>query len=180
MPEKALLIIDMLNDFIDEKGALPVPGAGKIIGPIKNLLMRFRNSNKPVVFICDNHLPSDKEFEVWGRHAVKGTWGSQVVDELKPLPEEPVVFKRRFSGFFGTDLDLILRESRVEEVVVTGVLTNICVLYTASDAYQRGYRVTVPQDCVAAAEDEMHAFALRQLEKVAGASILSSHEEVII
>lgn len=180
MAGRALLVIDMLNDFVDEKGALPVQGAKDLIGPIKNLLTRFRNSRELVVFVCDSHLPSDREFEVWGSHAVKGTWGSQVVDELKPLPEEPVVFKRRFSGFFGTDLDLILRENCIEEVVVTGVLTNICVLYTASDAYQRGYRVTVPKDCVAAADAEMHEFALRQLEQVVGATVLASHDELKI
>lgn len=177
--KRALLIIDMLNDFIRENGALPVPGAEKIVPSIKSLLSAFREREQPVIYICDSHQPDDAEFEVWGSHAVKGTWGSEVIEELRPESSELVIYKRRFSGFFGTDLDLTLREKKVEEVVVTGVLTNICVLYTASDAYQRGYRVVVPSDCVAAADPEMHKFALRQLKEVVGAKIVDYHGEII-
>lgn len=178
MGRKALLIIDMLNDFIDENGALPVPGAREIVEPIKLLLERFREKGLDVIYICDNHLPDDKEFGVWGPHAVRGTKGAEVIEELKPVEGEPVIYKRRFSGFFGTDLDLTLREKKIEELVITGVLTNICVLYTASDAYQRGFEVIVPADCVKAASPEMHEFALKQLKEVVGANILKSFKEL--
>lgn len=174
---KALLVIDMLNDFVKKNGALPVPDAERIVEPLSKILQKFREKGQTVVYICDNHLPDDKEFEVWGAHAVRGTWGAEVIDELKPEAGEPIVYKRRFSGFFGTDLDLILREKKIEEVVVTGVLTNICVLYTASDAYQRGYKVTVVEDCVQAADPDMHSFALKQLSQVVGAKIVKSSEE---
>jgi nicotinamidase-related amidase len=177
--QRALLIVDMLNDFIRSNGALPVPGTEKIISPLKDLLEAFRKKGEPVIYVCDFHRHDDEEFGVWGPHAVMGSWGSKIIDELEPLNEEIIIYKRRFSGFFGTDLDLTLREKRVEEVVVTGVLTNICVLYTASDAYQRGYKVVVPADCVAAADPEMHRFALKQLKEVVGARIVDSYKEII-
>lgn len=171
---RALLVIDMLNDFVRENGALPVPDAKNIIEPLKRLLDRARSEGWHVIYLADTHEPDDKEFEVWGAHAVKGTWGNEVIDELKPQEGEVVIPKRRFSGFFGTDLDLTLREKGVTEVVVTGVLTNICVMYTATDAYQRGYRVIVPRNCVAAVDPDMHRFALRQLKEVVGAEIIEA------
>lgn len=176
MGKKALLVIDMLNDFVRKDGALPVPSAEELIEPIKNTIERFRSKKLPIIYICDSHMHDDKEFHVWGRHAVKGTYGAQVVDELSPDEEDVVIYKRRFSGFFGTDLDLLLRENHVDEVVLTGVLTNICVLYTGSDAYQLGYKVTVLEDCVGAADPSMHEFAIRQLREVVGAEVIESKD----
>lgn len=176
MSKKALLVIDMLNDFVKSDGALPVPDAEELVPRIKEVIDRFRAKNLPVIYVCDSHMPDDKEFDVWGRHAVFGTKGAAVVEELSPLENEPVIRKRRFSGFYGTDLDLTLRENEIDEVVLTGVLTNICVLYTGSDAYQRGYKVTVLKDCVKSVDSSMHEFALKQLKEVVGASIIDSRD----
>ncbi len=168
----AFLVVDMLNDFVQDNGALPVPKAKEIIPAIKRRLEEARKNGWLVIYLADTHAKNDKEFEVWGKHAVKGTWGNMVIDELTPLPDEMVIPKRRFSGFFGTDLDLVLRENNIEKVVVTGVLTNICVMYTASDAYQRGYKVVIPEDSVASVDDEMNRFAIRQMKEVVGAEII--------
>lgn len=168
----AFLVVDMLNDFVRDNGALPVPKSKEIVPAIKRRLEEARKNGWLVVYLVDTHAENDKEFEVWGKHAVKDTWGNQIIDELTPLPGEVVVPKRRFSGFFGTDLGLVLRENDIETVIVTGVLTNICVMYTASDAYQRGYRVVVPQDSVASVDDEMNRFAIRQMKEVVGAEIV--------
>lgn len=168
----AFVVVDMLNDFVRDEGALPVPKAKDIIPAIKRRLEEARKNGWLVIYLADTHAKNDKEFEVWGEHAVKGTWGNQIIDELSPLPDEIVIPKRRFSGFFGTDLDLVLRENGIDTIVVTGVLTNICVLYTVSDAYQRGYKVIVPEDSVASVDEEMHRFALRQMKEVVGAQII--------
>jgi nicotinamidase-related amidase len=173
---KALLVIDMLNDFVRKDGALPVPFAEELIEPIKKTIERFRSRKLPVIYVCDSHMPDDEEFKVWGEHAVKGSYGARVVEELSPENSDVIIYKRRFSGFFGTDLDLTLKEKGIEEVVLTGVLTNICVLYTGSDAYQLGYRVTVLKDCVGAADSSMHEFALRQLKEVVGAEVIGSKD----
>lgn len=168
----AFVVVDMLNDFVRPEGALPVPNAEAIVPALKARLEDARSRGEVVVYLADTHDEDDREFEVWGRHAVAGTWGNRVIDELAPREGEIVVPKRRFSGFFETDLDRVLCENGVDTLVITGVLTNICVLYTATDAYQRGYRVVVPRDSVATVDEEMQRFALRQLAEVVGAEIV--------
>ena len=172
-PACALLIIDMLKDFIEPDGALFIGSAGReIIAPIKARLEGARKRCEPVLYVCDRHRPDDAEFEVWGPHCVEGTRGGEVVDELAPRPGEPVIPKRRFSGFNGTDLDLTLRELGIRTLTVTGCCTNICVLYTAADARMLDYVVEVPRDCVATFDPDSNRFALNELEKTLGARLL--------
>ncbi|MEJ5186411.1 MAG: isochorismatase family cysteine hydrolase [Candidatus Geothermincolales bacterium] len=171
-PKGALLVIDMLNDFIEDGGALVVPGAKRIVPFIKEILGQFRSRGLPVIFVKDSHRPDDAEFDYWPPHAVAGTWGGEVVEELKPLPDEYQVPKRRYSAFFGTDLDLVLRELGVEKVYLTGVLTNICVYATALDAAMRGYRVAVFRQGVASLSEETDRFIFKQLEEVLRAELL--------
>jgi nicotinamidase/pyrazinamidase len=132
---------------------------------------RARREGWPVVWVCDRHQPDDSEFQVWPAHCVAGTRGAELVPPLEPREGEKVVPKRRYSGFFGTDLDLYLREQGVDEVVLAGVCTNICVLYTAADARMRGYRVTVLRDAVASFDRDAHQWALRELERTLGAKV---------
>lgn len=172
MTKRALLVIDMLNDFIEPEGSLSVGRAGEeIIGPIAREIRRFRGAGEPVIFICDHHLAADPEFSMFPVHCVKGTRGAEVIDALKPGEEDLVIPKRRYSAFFGTDLDLCLRELGVEELVLVGVCTNICVLYTACDARMRNYRVTVLETGVASFDEEAHRFALTQMKNVLGVKV---------
>lgn len=171
-PGGALLIIDMLNDFINPRGSLVVPGADRIVPRIKELREAARSQGIPVVYLTDKHRPDDREFRHWPAHAVEGTWGGEIIDELKPLPEEYVIPKRRYSAFFGTDLDIYLRELRVGHIYETGVLTNICVYATALDASMRLYQVTVFKDAVASLSDEIDQFIFRQLKDVIQAEVV--------
>ncbi|MFQ6050125.1 MAG: cysteine hydrolase family protein [Candidatus Hydrothermarchaeota archaeon] len=173
---KALLIIDMLKDFVKENAPLEVPESRNIINPIKNLIEKARKTKTMVIYICDSHREDDPEFDIWPRHCVSGTEGSEVIDELKPEKNDYIVRKRKYSGFFGTDLDSILREFKVEELIITGIVTNICVLYTSSDAVNLGYRITVPRDCVAGLNEEDHEWALKQIEEVLNGKILDSSD----
>lgn len=173
---KALLIIDMLKDFVKENAPLEVPESRNIINPIKNLIEKARKTKTMVIYICDSHREDDPEFDIWPRHCVSGTEGSEVIDELKPEKNDYIVRKRKYSGFFGTDLDSILREFKVEELIITGIVTNICVLYTSSDAVNLGYRITVPRDCVAGLNKEDHEWALKQIEEVLNGKILDSSD----
>lgn len=168
----AMLIIDMLNDFIKEGGALVVPGAQRILPYLQEVLQKARSSGLPVIFVADSHLEGDREFQRWPAHALADTWGGRVVDELAPLAGEYLVRKRRFSAFFGTDLDLLLRELDVREVYLGGVLTNICVYATALDAAMRGYGVHVLEKGVASLSRETDEFIFRQLEEVLGAELV--------
>lgn len=168
MPHKnarALLVIDMLNDFVEKGAPLEVPKARGIVANIKRETNKARRKNIPVIYCCDSHSKNDREFAIWPPHAVKGTRGAEVVDELKPREGDVIIHKCTHSGFFRTSLDKTLKRLGVRRLILTGVVTNICILYTAVDAYMRGYEVSVPEDCVAALRDDDHRFALRQIRE---------------
>jgi len=161
----AVLVIDMINDFVT--GVFKNRRAEKIIPNVKQLLSFARENKIPVVYVSDAHLPSvDTEFNVWGQHAVAGTWGAQVVDELVPRKGDFILQKRRYSGFQGTDLDQLLRDLEVDTLILTGVVTDICIQHTAADAFFKGYRTTVPKDCVEAIDDQTQMSALNYMQRV--------------
>lgn len=169
----------MLNDFVT--GALKCERAARIIPNIKRLVEAAREKGIPVVYANDTHLHAvDKEFKVWKQHAVSGTWGAQVVDELKPAEKDYVVHKRRYSAFFATDLDLLLRELNVDTLILTGLVTNVCVQHTAADAFFRGYTVIVPRDCVEAVNEETHKAALKYMETFYGCTVTTLNEALAI
>ena len=168
---KALVIIDMLKDFVYEDGALPVPNALELVPHINQKIKEFRANKEPVIFVCDSHDENDKEFEVWPKHCVEGTEGAEVIDELDKRDEDIVVKKKRFSAFYGTELDRTLKEKNIDTLVLTGVLSNICVLHTAADAVMRDYRVIVCKECVKSVDEETNKWALKHLKEVLGAEI---------
>jgi nicotinamidase-related amidase len=164
---RALLVIDMLRDFIEPDGKLSCGPAGEAIVPfVKALLDEFRSKGEPVLFIADSHLLVDKEFDMFPPHCLQGSPGGEMIPELAPREGERIIYKRRYSAFFGTDLDLTLRELGATELVLAGVCTNICVLYTAADARMRGYHVIVFPEAVASFDGKAHAFALEQMKDV--------------
>ncbi len=172
MSLKTLIIIDMLNDFVLPGAPLEVPDTRKIIANIEREIEKARTEGYPIVYICDAHAPDDKEFQIWPRHCVKGSKGAQVIDELEPEPKDTVVEKTTYSGFFNTRLEGVLKEIGATDLILTGCVTNICIMFTASDAVLRGYKVNVPKDCVAGLNKEDHEFALRQMEKVMKVKII--------
>lgn len=170
---KALLVIDMLKDFIDLDGALSTGPAGKdIIDFVKEKMVNFRQNDEPIVFICDNHETDDKEFDMFPSHCVAGSSGSKIIEELDVRKTDKIIRKRRYSAFYGTDLDLYLREKGVDEIYLVGVCTNICVLYTAADARNISYKVNIYKDGVASFDEEAHKFALKEAESTLGCKIL--------
>ncbi len=163
---RALLVIDMLRDFIYKDCVLPVNGAKKLIPPINYKIIEFREINEPIIFICDSHDEMDEEFDVWGKHAVEGTEGAEIIDELDRREYDIVVTKKRFSAFYNTDLERILKGLNVDTLVITGVVTDICILHTAADATMRGFKVIVPENCVATVDEEKQKWALRHIKEV--------------
>ncbi len=167
-----LIVVDMLKDFIEPDGALTIGSPGpKIVPGIKKRLEAYRQKNLPVIFVCDHHEPEDKEFRMFPPHAIGGEEGSEIVSELKPRSGEKVVLKRRFDGFFGTDLDLTLREKNIKSIEIAGVLTNICVLYTVAQARMLNYEVFVDRNLVASNDEGIHEFALQEIEKTLGGEV---------
>ncbi len=165
MGKHCILVIDMLNDFIGENAALRCPDGEKIVPALRKLMDygRTRPEDIHIVHIQEAHRKHDADFRVRPVHAVVGTWGSRIIDELKPVGDEYLIPKRRHSGFMYTDLDLYLREENIDTVVVTGVWTNVCVRSTASDASYRAYKVIAISDCCASKDEEMHRAGLRDM-----------------
>ena len=175
--KKAIVIIDMQNDFVT--GHLKCDQAQQIIPKIKGLVEAAHSAHIPVVFSTDSHRPEgDREFEIWGPHAIAGTPGAQVIPELRPTQQDYEVPKRRYSGFQGTDLNIFLTENDVDELVLCGLHTNICVRHTSADAFYNGYKITVPEDCVGAFTEKDHTEGLDYLKMVYGAKISSAAEIV--
>lgn len=171
--KKALLVIDMLNDFISPDGALYVgETAGEVTEEVKKTIEKARKKGIPVIYICDSHREDDAEFKMFKLHCVKDTKGGEIVDVLAPKPGDYIILKRRYSAFFGTDLDAYLRELGVSELILVGVCTNICILYTAADARMLNYDVTVIRDCVSSFDEKAHYFALKEMENTLGAKII--------
>lgn len=164
--KKSLLIVDMLYDFINPEGALPVPEGYKLVPFIKEKINEAKQQNYPVIYLCDSHLKNDPEFEIWPPHCVKGTKGAQVIKEISPSSEDIIVEKTTYSGFFGTELDTILNQEKIDSLIITGVVTNICILFTSADARMRGYEVIIPEKCVSALNENDQKFGLKQLQEV--------------
>ena len=174
MAKEALLIIDMLNDFVLKGAPLEVPETRKVVPNIKREIEKARVEGNPIIYICDTHALDDREFSRfdWPTHAVKGTSGAEVVDELKPQKGDIVIEKTTYSGFYNTDLDETLKRLGVDSLRLTGCVTHICVMFTASDAVLRGYKVTVVEDSVAGLAREDHDSAIRIMKNVLGAKIV--------
>lgn len=181
----AVLVVDMLADFCLPGGAMVLPGYQKLLGPQNDVIRAVRATGGTVIYIVDAHRPQlrrDREFLKRAPHCMEGTPGCDIVPELDRDPADIVVLKRRFSGFFNTDLDLTLRDMMVDTVIVMGVVTNICVRSTVHDAFFQGYRVIVPQDCCAATGPREQISTLYDISTHFGAvsdarSIVSSLQE---
>lgn len=171
---QALIVIDMLNDFCLPGAPLEVPENRNILPSLQQRLAKTRAEQTPVIFVSDAHAANDREFERmgWPPHAVAGTPGAQIIDELRPQSSEYLVEKTTYSGFYRTNLESLLEKLQVEELVLTGCVTNICILYTAADAVMRGFRVTVPRECVADLDPAAGRYAMKQMEQVLGVNVI--------
>lgn len=141
----ALVVLDMLNDFVD--GTLANKAAQEIIDPIASLVEGARKQDDwVVVYANDAHQPNDLEFAVFGEHALAGTEGAAVVPELEPADGDIIVPKRFYSAFTDTDLDATCRVHDIERMVIVGQHTNCCCRHTSYDAFLRGIELAVVSD----------------------------------
>ena len=174
MADKVLLVVDMLNDFINSDGALYCgKSAEKIVPYVSSLIKKIRKEKNEVIFISDSHRSADKEFEVFPPHCVKGTHGAEIIQELKADIElDYFIQKTRYSGFYKTKLEDLLNQLAPNEVHVAGVCTSICVMDTVSGLRNRDYKVIVHKKGVADFDVEAHEFSLKRMKKILGAEIL--------
>ncbi|MGH9304925.1 MAG: cysteine hydrolase family protein [Acidimicrobiales bacterium] len=167
----ALLIVDMQNDFLLEDAPLPAAGGLGVIPVISGLASVARACGMRVVFTKEMHRADHSDFGIEldfePPHCIEGTTGPDIVIGLAPEPGDIVIEgKRRYNGFLGTDLDLVLRAGRVENLIVTGVCTDVCVSATVQHARNLDYRCFVVRDAVAGTSPERHEAALMCLEHV--------------
>lgn len=181
--KKILIVIDMLNDFCHADGVLAKDGNGnvyaeKIIPVVKEVIDENRDNDGHTIYPIDNHPEDDKEFEKFLPHAVRGTWGGLIIDEIKMF-EEPhgyVIPKTRYSGFYNSKLEYTLDMLKPELVEVVGVYTSICVMDTVGGLSNRDYRVRVISDGVADFDPEMHEMALKRMANIYGAEVMTLAE----
>jgi nicotinamidase/pyrazinamidase len=173
MGKTALIVADMLNDFLDPQGSLFVGPPGRAIIPfVAEKIKATRARGGVVVFVCDAHAPDDREFKHFAPHAVKGSWGAQIIPELTPEPGDFRVAKTRYSAFAHTDLDDILKRQQVSQVEVVGVCTSICVMETVKELFDRDLPALVYREGVTDFDPEAHAFALKHMARILGAQVV--------
>ncbi len=176
LDNEAVILVDMLNDFVT--GDLKCERAECIVPRLKKLVEAARKHGVPVVYSNDAHYPQDAEVvRKWGKHAMKGTRGAEVIPELRPAARDYVVEKRAYSGFYETGLDSLLRSlykgEGVKTVILGGLHTHMCVRHTAADAFFRGYKIIVAGDGVEAFTEEDHKLGLKYLRDVYNAKIMT-------
>lgn len=173
----ALIVVDMVNDFFEPNGKMILEGGKRLYAPMNQLLDAAHHADIPVFYTNQWLRPDDALFKKRVPHCLAGTWGAQVVDAMHQSPKDIIVHKRRYSAFYQTDLDLYLRERKIESVIVTGVVTNICVRSTVHDAYFLGYDVVIPVECVAATSPDAQETTLYDITTHFGT--VSSLDEVL-
>lgn len=178
MAKTALLIVDMVKDFTDPEGLVFYLQNREVLPRIKKVLDKCRKRELLVIFFRHSYRNNkfDKNLVNMRPNCIEGTGGDEIdpmldVDEKKDY----VIKKRRYSGFFGTDLDLILRENNIKNVIITGTKTNCCIRATVTDAYYLDYNVYVVSDCVATNDEVVNQVHLTDIKKYFG-KVVSSEE----
>lgn len=181
--KKALIHVDYTHDFVAENGALTTGQPGQAIyDDILAITQSFMNQGEYIVFAIDTHHTDDPfhpETKLFPPHNIEGSDGHQLYagledyyQTIKDAHNVHYMPKQRYSAFAGTDLDLKLRERGITDITIVGVCTDICVLHTAVDAYNKGYHITIPKSCVASFNPQGHDFALQHFKGCLGADII--------
>jgi len=177
LPNPAVVVIDMHRGSCEAPGTVFVPRSSTIMAPLQKLLREARSINVPVIFVNyqARSKGSDAKNPFWTNGEIgklyprvgeqtEGSFWAEVMPELEPVRSDFYVnTKRRYSSFYGTDFDLLLRNLNVLTVIFTGVLTEICVLCSAFEAFNRDYRVVVVRDCTAGRDPEIESSVLDRI-----------------
>jgi nicotinamidase-related amidase len=163
----ALLVIDMQRVFVDPGGTSFLPMAQSVKGRLASLISDWRRAGRPIIFTRHVHRYPRQDggaMSRWWRSLVMdGSWGSNLVDDLIPVGGERVIDKSRYNAFASTELEMVLRSMEIEDVVIAGVMTNLCCETTAREAFVRDFNVFFLGDGTAAAEISLHVASLRNI-----------------
>lgn len=173
-PNTALILVDVINSFFEPGQANYYPGVEKVVEPLKRLLSAARASGAIVVHAVEKHRPDFHDFE-WKKlpvHHLEDAHDAAFFDGFRPEgPRETIVFKRRFSAFFATDLALFLREQGIGRVIVAGVKTNVCIRATVQDAFANGFDPVVPREATNSNRPHLEEASLEDIGRYMGAVV---------
>lgn len=179
----ALLIIDVTKGSLlpPDKTPIPIFDAQTAVDNIKVVVESARQAEIPIIFFQELHRPEMVDFgrELEGVedvHCLEGSEDVEFLDDLKPMKGEFAIGKRRYSCFFSTDLNILLKGLKVETLIICGFLTDVCVHYTSADAHQHDYYVRIMHDCVRGSSPEAHQASLNAIEYLQTASATNSAE----
>lgn len=175
LAQHALIIVDMVKDFTDPEGLVYYPQNKLVLPKIADVLAFFHKRNELVIFMQHRYRAGkpDANLENMRVNCIEGSGGEEIDSSLTVLPDDYVIPKRRYSAFFGTDLDLVLREHNVTDVVVVGTKTNCCIRATVTDAHYLNYHPIVLEDCVATNDETVQKVHLDDIRKYFG-TVMSS------
>jgi nicotinamidase-related amidase len=167
-----LLVVDMQNEFVEDSGAVFFHYAADIVPNLRRIVSACRKNGVPVIFTGHVHedpaVDGGMTAQWWpqikrGESLIKGTRGAQISSRLRPRKGERIIWKHRYSAFYNTGLELMLRGMGITDLIITGVLTNVCCESTARDAFFRDFRVFFVADATATSEPEFHIASLKNL-----------------
>lgn len=163
----ALLVVDMQYFFLDPSSPTFTCGGLAILPNLKKIIHAFRQADRPVIFTRHVHHPDRLDAGImgwwWEGMCLEGSPESEIHQDISPEHNEKVIFKHRYSAFYNTDLETVLRCLQVEDIVIAGIMTNMCCESTARDAYYRDYRVFFLADGTGSITEEMHLASLLNL-----------------
>lgn len=170
MKKTAILVVDMVYDFTNENGLVYYPQNKEVLPKIRQAVDICRQYGALVVYLqhCYRKGKPDKNLTSMRPNCIEGSGGEEIDPSLEVLPQDYVIKKRRYSAFFGTDLDLVLREHDIRRVIVVGTKTNCCIRATVTDAYNLDYEVHVIRDCVATNDPVVNEVHLTDILKYLG------------
>jgi nicotinamidase-related amidase len=169
----ALLVIDILNDFNFKHGKTLATHTQKIVEPLLKLTNYSREKDIPVIYINDHYGLWQANLDKIYNHC-QNEVSNSIIKPLCPNEKDYFLIKPKHSAFFGTALHMLLHEIGVNTLIITGVAGNICVLFTANDAYMRNFNLIIPEDCVASVSNEDNLYALKMMKNVLSATIIHS------
>lgn len=169
----ALLIIDMINDFNFKNGDMLLEHTRTILEPILELKKSMKEKKYPIIYINDHYNLWQADYDKIINFC-KNDKNADLIERIKPEQDEFFLIKPKHSAFYGTALNTLLHQLNVQHLVLTGIAGNICVLFTANDAYMREYQLWVPEDCIASASKEDNQYALTMMNHVLKASTKKS------
>jgi nicotinamidase-related amidase len=173
----ALLLIDLINDFEFPRGDELFAHTLPIAPHVAELKKRTARLGIPTIYVNDNFGRWQSKFEEIVKHCMdEKVRGRRITEQLLPGPCDYFVLKPKHSGFYQTPLEVLLKHLGASRLILTGVSTNSCVLFTANDAYMRDMELIVPEDCVAACDPQEHRFAMEQMKNMLKADTSPSTE----